>query len=215
MKHLFLAIFFILISGRQAYTQETKVDPPWESPVSFVFTISPTSLLICPNKTGFTVLAQNGAVEDDVIVGLSFNTPNIKAGIGFNSRIVQLDFLAGAGCLISGTITGSFITGDAYCRFRPSPVISIGVHAGLMNFTPQWDFFDLSYSEPDDVKFSKVNGLLIGPVMSFGKRTCFTFSLDYTTAITDVSTYNGYNADRNKLDLGGLMLNYGLLIRVP
>jgi len=216
-KKLFFStlLIFFLFTVNPGFSQETEVVPKQESPVSFVFSINPTSLIISPDKTGFTIHSVNEMDEDDVVTSFSFNTPNMKAGLGFNSRLVQLDLLAGCGSLISGRITGSFFSGDAYCRFRPTPVISVGIHAGLMKYTPKWDFFDVSWSEPEDVSFSPVNGLLIGPVFSFGKRACFTISLDYTTGLTDVRTHNGYSANRDKLDLGGLMLNYGLLLRVP
>ncbi|MBK6345961.1 MAG: hypothetical protein IPF68_08460 [Bacteroidales bacterium] len=217
MKKLIFPILliFFLFSGKHGFTQEAEVVPIQESPVSFVISLNPTSLIISPDKTGFTIHSANEMDEDDVVTGFSFNTPNMKAGLGFNSRLVQVDLLAGCGSLISGRISGNFFSGDAYCRFRPTPVISVGVHAGFMRYTPKWDFFGLSWSNPDDVSFSAVNGLLIGPVFSFGKRACFTISLDYATGVTDVRTHNGYSANRDKLDLGGLMLNYGLLMRVP
>jgi hypothetical protein len=217
MRNLIFTSFLmiLLFQGYGGFSQEAEVIPIRESPVSFVVCLNPTSLIISPDKTGFTIHSGNEMDEDDVVTGFSFNAPNMKAGLGFNSRLVQLDLLAGCGSLISGRITGNFFSGDAYCRFRPTPVISVGIHAGFMKYTPTWDFFGLSWSNPDDVSFSGVNGLLLGPVVSFGKRTCFTFSVDYTTGVTDVKTHNGYFANRHQLDLGGLMFNYGLLIRVP
>lgn len=210
-----MVLFASGCAGASCFAQDPEPLMQAEPPVSFVMGVLPTSLFISPEKRGFSVTSPDEMQLDDVVNGISFNVPAMKFGLGFNSRLVQLDLMAGAGYLMSGMISGVFLSGDAYCRFRLSPVVSFGLHAGIMNYTPRWDPFGYAWSDPGDVRFSRVSGLLVGPSMSFGKRTAFTLSLDYATGETDVRTANGFRANRSRLELGGLMLNYGLLVRLP
>ncbi len=219
LKLLVLAMFLGIFAHGQDYSEkeyQTSKDPA----VSFVLNVSPASYLIAPDMDGFSVETYSGGdyysySTEDRIEGFGLLTPCLKAGIGINTPVVLLDFLVGGGYAVSAAIHGGFVTGDAYCKFKTSKIFAIGLHAGVMNWTPKWDFADFAYSDPEDVTFSTVTGILVGPCLTVGTNANFTFSLDYFMGDSDVKTHNGYYASANNINFSGVMVNLGFLLRVP
>lgn len=212
-----------LINQQQDYFKADKQGLKAErrSPVSFVLKVSPLSYLIAPDINGFAVRYEEQSdfhylMTEDEIKGIGLFSPNAKAGIGINTRIVLIDLLGGGGYFVSGALSGAYFTMDGYVKFRIGRVIALGLHAGFLHWSPEWDPTEFSYSGQEAVRFADVKGVVFGPVLTIGRKANFSFSIDYLThADTYVSTSHGYQANRFYVDFGGLMLNLGFLLRVP
>ncbi len=189
-----------------------------QSPVSFIMNVSPASFLVSLNMDGFQVATSSGSTfmslrYDEISGGASF-TPFINFGISINTKILFIDLSAGSGFLYNNAFYGNTYNGDIALRFRPANVFTIGIHGGPMfgNFT--WDP-DGGYTDDDDVKLGNLIGYTFGPTLSVGKGASFVFSVDYMMGSLDVKTYNNWSANRRDLDLSGVMVNFGFLLRVP
>ncbi len=207
----------------QVYNDTDKQDFKTErrSHISFVVNISPLSYLIAPDINGFAVSYEESSnfhyfMTEDKIHGIGLLSPNVKAGIGINTKIVLIDLLGGGGYFVSGALSGAYFTMDGYVKFRMGRTIALGLHAGFLHWSPEWDPTELTYSGQEAVRFADVKGVVFGPVLTIGRKANFSFSIDYLThANTHVGTSHGYQANRSDVDFGGLMLNLGFLLRVP
>lgn len=189
-----------------------------QSPVSFIMNVSPASFLVSINMDGFQVSNTGSgtfwSIRYDEISGGSSYTPHMNFGVSINTSIVFIEITGGGGFLYNNAFYGPTYRGDIAVRFRPATVFTIGMHGGPMFGSFTWAP-DGGFTDDNDVKFDSFLGYTFGPTISVGKSANFVFSVDYMMGSMDVDTYNGWTANRSELDLSGIIVSFGFLLRIP
>jgi len=185
--------------------------------VHFVMDFKPLSLLYSPKLNDFKVGQSSSYTygythwEDDV-EGYGSIFPNLKAGIGIETLVLHIDLTGGLGYLWNRAFSSPMYMGDAAFRFKLGTHVTFGPHIGVILFDPTWNGSGLSDSS--DVKLSSTTGFTGGLAFTAGgKVASFSMSIDYVNASFDVTTYNGWVASDNKLDISGAALNMGVIFK--
>ena len=98
---------------------------------------------------------------------------------------------------------------DLALRFKISKHATIGPHVSVIKFDPKWDG---SLSDGSDVKLSGETSIMPGLCFTVGGKTAsFSASIDYIDTSFDVTTYNGWVANDNSLDMSGFAIQLGVL----
>lgn len=187
-----------------------------QSPVSFVMNISPGSFLTSFQLSEFSVsqgIPGSTSMHVDGIDGSLSLTPFVGLGVSINTSVLFIDITGNGGFLYNKVFYGSTYKGDIALRFRPSSVFTVGIHGGPVFGKLNWDHDGPSGN--DDVELSKFIGYNFGPTMTIGKSANFVFSVDYLIAGADVDTHNGWRASDSEINLSGLVVSFGFLLRIP
>lgn len=177
--------------------------------VDFVLDIKPASLLVSPDVDGFEV--ERSGYYWDTVEGTGSWMPTLKAGIGIDTSSLYIDVTGGLGYLWNDAFHANMYLADVAVRFKLGRVVTLGPHISVVSFDPTWEG---ELSDSDDVELSECTGFMPGLCLTAGgKIVSFSLSLDYLSASFDVETHNGWRANDDSLDMSGLSLNLGVLLR--
>jgi len=187
--------------------------------VNFTMDLSPISMLISSDLDGFQVSKSSfGYYQSETIDGTGSFLPNLKAGIGIDTgKVMHLDITGGVGYLFNAAFSAPMFTLDVAPRFKLGNVVTLAPHIGYIQFGDlSWgDGMDTLMSDSDDVKLTDGgSGLIYGLSLTAGKKVAFVGSIDgISVGEYKVTTNNGYNANRNTLDISGIAIQLGIKFR--
>ena len=183
--------------------------------VKFVFEFDPLSVLVSPDLDGFYV-SDSGYYSyfREEIDGTTVFAPSIHAGVGFavNDKF-EIDGMVGYGWYFADVIESDFLTVKAVGRFTFNRFVTLGIEAGYVSFSGlEWDG---EWANDNDISFSDSNGVLFGVSFTAGiEQISFNMSVEYMKLDeSDITTRNGWNTSSNKLDLSGVLVNFGITCR--
>ena len=188
----------------------TMMSTPCFAGADFILDLKPASILFSPDVDGFRVSRTSGFLhESDTISGSGSWMPTLKAGIRIDTSALNIDLTGGYGLLYNGAFHSSMYLGDLALRFKISKHATIGPHVSIIKFDPTWDG---SGSDSDDVKLSEETSIMPGLCFTVGgKAASFSASIDYIDTSFDVTTYNGWVANDDSLDISGFAIQLGVL----
>jgi hypothetical protein len=183
--------------------------------VKYIFTFDPASIMVSSDLDGF--YAQNtygyNSYREEFGTSIVYS-PSINAGIGFvTGEKFEIDGLIGYGLYYAEFLQSNFFTGKVIGRYKFSNHVSIGAEAGYISFNGMdWDG---EWSDSSDISFSDPSGFLMGINFTAGiEKISFNMSVDYVSLDdSDITTRNNWSTSTNKLDLSGVMLNFGIICR--
>ncbi|MBI5242132.1 MAG: hypothetical protein HY922_00445 [Elusimicrobia bacterium] len=184
--------------------------------ISMLFDVMPNNFLVSPGLDGFSLStpycdAWWGISCTDTAASRLSYSPTMKIGIGQNLAAMRLDLSGGVGYIVNGPLHGPLYLGDAALRFKLGRLLSVGPHVSIVRFEPKWAGH---YSNENDVKIEKGTGAMPGVVFSVGRTAAFQASVDYLAMKPlKLTTYNGWVANKKKLDFSGLMVQLGIAFR--
>jgi len=188
----------------------TMISTPCFAGVDFILDLKPASILFSPDIDGFKVSRTSGwTYYSDTISGSGSWMPTLKAGMRIDTSILNIDVTGGVGFLVNSAFYSSMYLADLALLFKISKHATIGPHVSIIKFDPKWDG---SLSDSSDVKLSDETAIMPGLCFTVGGKTAsFSASIDYIDASFDVTTYNGWVANDDSLDMSGFAIQLGVL----
>jgi hypothetical protein len=174
---------------------------PSPAEVDWTVDLLPATILGNFGADGFKV---SGDGQEETVSIMS-SLPNVSGGISLPNTRGHVDFKAGGGVLINGSLSAymAYLSGGIYSEVKPG--IFLGPHVALTHFwPPDW------WGEPD-ITFSDSNGFFAGLHITAGDRISYALSVDYLYAIFDVDRVPaGYTTSDSELNLSGLVVQFGI-----
>ncbi len=188
----------------------TMISTPCFAGADFILDLKPASILFSPDIDAFKVSRTSGwTYYSDTISGGGSWMPTLKAGLRIDTSALNIDVTGGVGFLVSGAFHSPMYLADLALRFKISKHATIGPHVSVIKFDPKWDG---SLSDSSDVKLSGETSIMPGLCFTVGGKTVsFSASIDYIDTSFDVTTYNGWVANDNSLDMSGFAIQLGVL----
>ncbi|MDX2438993.1 MAG: hypothetical protein QNK40_00420 [Desulfobacterales bacterium] len=184
----------------------TMISTPCFAGANFIFDLKPGSILFSPDIDGFRVSRTSGS---DTVSGSGSWMPTLKAGMRIDNPALNIDLTGGVGFLVNGAFHSYMYLADLALRFKISKHATIGPHVSVIKFDPKWDG---SLSDSSDVNLSEETAFMPGLCFTVGGKTAsFSASIDYINTSFDVTTYNGWVANDNSLDMSGFAIQLGVL----
>ncbi len=186
------------------------ISTPCFAGASFILDLKPASILFSPDIDGFKVSRSSGwTYSSDTISGSGSWMPTLKAGMRIDTSALNIDVTGGVGFLLNGAFHSSMYLADLALRFKISKHATLGPHVSVIKFDPKWDG---SLSDSSDVKLSGETSFMPGLCFTVGgKRVSFSASIDYIDTSFYVTTYNGWVANDDSLDISGFAIQLGVL----
>jgi len=186
------------------------ISTPCFAGASFILDLKPASILFSPDIDGFKVSRSSGwTYSSDTISGSGSWMPTLKAGMRIDTSALNIDLTGGVGFLLNGAFHSSMYLADLALRFKISKHATLGPHVSVIKFDPKWDG---SLSDSSDVKLSGETSFMPGLCFTVGgKIASFSASIDYIDTSFDVTTYNGWVANDDSLDISGFAIQLGVL----
>lgn len=194
-------------------SSSSTAEPTQNTGANFILELIPLGGLFSFDMDGFEVTATSSGpswylFESEEIEGIGSWLPSARAGIRINTPAVGFDITGGGGILYNGAVDGSFTVVDFAANFNAGKKVSVGPHVGLISFG------DLDWSGDADIDLEGSSGLVAGLVLNTGgKAARFYLSIDYIEAEFDVETGSGWVANDNTLDMSGVGVQAGLLLK--
>ena len=188
----------------------TMISTPCFAGADFILDLKPGSILFSPDIDGFRVSRTSGSIYySDTISGGGSWMPTLKAGMRIDNPALNIDLTGGVGLLVNGAFHSYMYLADLALRFKISKHATIGPHVSVIKFDPKWDG---SLSDSSDVKLSGETSIMPGLCFTVGGKTAsFSASIDYIDTSFDVTTYNGWVANNDSIDLSGFAIQLGVL----
>jgi hypothetical protein len=173
--------------------------------------VDPASFLASPDVDGFSVSRSYGRYRSSQTVqGVGSWAPMLKGGLQFGSESTELTVTIGGGGLVNGVFTAGMAELALDLRFRLGRRVTLAPHLAAISISePSW-------SGSADVSFSGTSGGAIGFDFTVGgRRVAFDGCLSYVAlSPIDVETGSGWTANSDELDLSGVLLRCGVLVRL-
>jgi len=179
-----------------------------ESDFEIVVDVLPGTLLISDDLDSFEV--RRPSVEGDFAIvdaeetSLISIVPNVKVGLGFEFDDVYVTPSLGTGLILNTRFRSWMFRADLAADWRFGRTGTIGPHIGAITLT------DTDWFGDGKVDFSSDSGFIYGGHVTIGHDIVFVFSVDIIDVELDVTTSDGWTANDTNVDLGGLMLNFGV-----
>ena len=188
----------------------TIISTPCFAGAGFILDLKPSSILFSPDIDGFKVSRSSGwTYSSDTISGGGSWMPTLKAGMRIDTSALNIDVTGGVGLLVNGAFHSSIYLADLALLFKISKHATLGPHVSVIKFDPKWDG---SLSDSSDVKLSGETSFMPGLCFTVGgKKASFSASIDYINTSFDVTTYNGWVANDDSLDMSGFAIQLGVL----
>lgn len=134
--------------------------------------------------------------------------PGLRLGLGWSSQELFADLCGTAGYLLNERFRSPVFGVDAALLFRLRRNIALGPHLGYAWITdPEW-------TGDADLDMDSTSALLLGMQAVIGYDILFVFSADYLNADpVDVRAYNGWQTNKDSLDISGVILQFGIMGR--
>jgi hypothetical protein len=185
----------------------TMMSTPCFAGTDFILELKPGSVLFSPDVDGFRVRSPSGSSE--TISGTGSLMPTLKAGMRIDTSAFNIDLTGGLGFLFNGAFYSTMYLADLALRYKISKRVTIGPHVSVIKFDPEWNGLR---SDSNDVKLSGETSFMPGLCFTVGgKRASFSASIDYIDTSFDVTTYNGWVANDDSLDMSGFAFQLGVL----
>jgi hypothetical protein len=187
----------------------STAEPIRDSGVNFILELVPLGYLFSPDADGFEVYSSgSGWSDSEEMVGYGSWLPSARAGVRINAPMVGIDITGGGGYLWNGAVNGPFVMADCAANFHVGKNTTLGPHVGIVSFG------DLEWFGDADVDLTGSTGLMAGFVLNTGgKRAGLYLSVDYIEAKFDVETGSGWTANDDTLDMSGVGVQAGLILR--
>ena len=176
-----------------------------ENQIEFLLEVCPASFLISPEADDFEITS---SLFIERVAEFTSWIPTARAGICFDTPAAKIDVTGGAGLLWNELFTAPMFLVDVAARFKLRENVTLGPHFGIVNFSkPDWDGFS-------DVRLSDSTGVMAGLALTAGNHdVLFSLSVDYLEASFDITTGGDWTANRTSLDMSGLAVQLGLMLR--
>jgi hypothetical protein len=180
-----------------------------ESGVNLLIELIPLWYLFSPDLDGFEIQQTGPPWNWEEVEGYGSVLPSARAGIRINTPIVGIDITGGGGYLWNDAVSAPFYMGNLSANFYVGKHVTIGPHVGFVSFS------ELEWGGDSDVDFSDSTGLLAGLVLTAGGKTARAYvAVNYLEAEFDVEGVEpGWTANRETLDMSGIGVQLGLLLR--
>jgi hypothetical protein len=169
-----------------------------KSSTSFDFVVNayPASLLTDIDGKKFAV--------NDTKSSTLYYTPNLSAGIAMNVQDFVFDLMAGGGLMVNDQFRSLLGQVTFSASYAATESLLIGPRVGLVQFVdPEW-------LDNDDVEFDDASGFMAGLQMSMGDRISYSISVDLLSVEFDGKAAPGAIMSDDKLEIDGLMFQFGV-----
>jgi len=171
---------------------------------NLIFNVTPGFFLYSPDAKGFRT---SDGWKTDEISGYLSNIASVSAGVGVNTPVFFLDTTVGVGYMWSSSITSPVFLGDIAFRLKIlRDEMTLGPHISFLFFRPDWDGIT-------NITLSDETGVIGGLSFTIGTKAFSVLaSLDYMH-LAFKTEQPGISLNRNDLDMSGLVLQVGILMR--
>lgn len=170
--------------------------------------VMPGSLLVSSELDAFRLRREsataNSVVIDEEETSLVSLVPGLNVGLSVEESEVMLQGTVGTGLLLNSRFRALLLRADAAAEFHFGQTGTIGPHVGLIYFT-NGDWYGDGSAD-----FSDEGGLVYGGRITIGHDITFIASLDVIDTKFDVTANDGWVASKDKLDISGIMINFGV-----
>lgn len=181
--------------------------PAMAANINFVIDAQPLSILYAPKAEDLTAYGSGIIISESFEGNVSW-FPSIRAGIGIDSRAMNIDFTVGGGYISNDVWSSALGRGDVALHFKLGNIITLGPHVGVGYFMKP-EFENIF----KNLEFSNAVGFIGGLDFSVGKMVSFLLSIDYVSASFDVEAEPGWSVSDNSMDISGFAIQAGIMGR--
>jgi hypothetical protein len=182
----------------------------------FVLEAMPGTVLLSPESEGFRAQGESapGRIDEQEVKGIASWMPNLRLGLGFETKPLFIDILGGGGAVWNDAFLSWMVEGVAAVRFKLGEVfgfpLTLGPEGGVVYFfEPEWS---------DDISsdFDGSLGFLGGLHVTWGTRALsLSISADYLYSKVDANPNANFTTSHGELDISGALIQVGIITRFP